>query len=339
MNMRIIASVSLVAVAAVGTTTAAARPQGEQLVGAGSTLVAPIMSSWADDWGKSSGNSVTYGPIGSGGGIAQVTARTVDFGASDAPMTADQASKANDVLQVPWALAATLVAYNVSGVKDIHLSGLVLSRMYLGKIKFWDDPAVKALNKKLKLPHLPVTPVYRSDGSGDTYVFTDFLSQTSPSWRSNVGNATQVSFPTGVGGKGNDGVAAVVQKTKGALGYIAISYVLQNKMTYALIRNAANRYVTPNVASISAAAATVGNVPSSNAISIVNPPASAPTAYPMSTFTYALVPHHSPKAALLKQFLNYAITTGQKFGPKLAFAPLPKRILTIDKTTISRITT
>ncbi len=352
MNMRIMAcsrrtaaagvasiSLSLATVAALGTTAAAAQPQGEQLVGAGSTLVAPIMSSWADDWGKSTGNSVTYGPIGSGGGIAQVTARTVDFGASDAPMTADQASAAKDVLQVPWALAATLVAINVPGVKNIHVSGLVLSRMYLGKIKFWDDPALKILNTKIKLPHLAVTPVYRSDGSGDTYVFTDFLSQTSPSWRSAVGNATQVSFPTGVGGKGNDGVAAVVQKTKGALGYIAISYVLQNKMSYALVRNAANKYVVPNVASISAAAATVENVPASNAISIVNPPSTAPTAYPMSTFTYALVPHHSPKAALLKQFLNYAVTTGQKFGPPLAFAPLPKRILTIDKTTIAKITT
>jgi phosphate transport system substrate-binding protein len=134
-------------------------------------------------------------------------------------------------------------------------------------------------------------------------------------------------------------VAAVVQKTKGALGYIAISYVLQNKLSYALIRNAAGRYVVPNVKSISAAAATVENVPSSNAVSIVNPPKDAADAYPMSTFTYALVPHHSPKAALLKQFLSYAITTGQKFGPKLAFAPLPKRILTIDRTTIARITT
>jgi phosphate transport system substrate-binding protein len=323
----------------VGTTGASARPQSDTLVGAGSTLVAPIMSAWASDFQKKTGVGVTYGAIGSGAGIAQITARTVDFGASDAPMTADQASKANDVLQVPWALAATLVSYNVQGVKNIHLSGLVLSRIYLGKIKFWDDPALKALNTKLKLPHLAITPVFRSDGSGDTYVFTDFLSQTSTAWRSAVGNATAVSFPTGVGAKGNDGVAAAVQQTKGAIGYIAISYVLANHMSYALIRNQANKYVVPNVASISAAAATVGNVPSSNAISIVNPPKTAPTAYPLSTFTYALVPHHSPKAALLKQFLNYATTTGQKFGPPLAFAPLPAHILTIDRATIARITT
>ena len=230
------------------------------------------MSAWANDWGKSTGNSVTYGPIGSGGGIAQVTARTVDFGASDAPMTPDQASEANDVLQVPWALAATLVAINVPGRQERPPERSRPLPHVPGEDQVLGRRGPKMLNTKIKLPHLAVTPVYRSDGSGDTYVFTDFLSQTSPSWRSAVGNATQVSFPTGVGGKGNDGVAAVVQKTKGALGYIAISYVLQNKMSFALIRNAANKYVVPNVASISAAAATVGNVPASNAISIVNPP-------------------------------------------------------------------
>jgi len=263
----------------------------------------------ASDFQKSTGNSVTYGPIGSGGGIAQVTARTVDFGASDAPMTPDQASKANDVLQVPWALAATLVAYNVPGVKNVHLSGLVLSRMYLGKIKFWDDAAIKALNTKLKLPHVAVTPVYRSDGSGDTYVFTDFLSQTSPSWRKRRRQRHPGQLPDRRRRQGqrrrrrrgaeDEGRPRLKQT-------IAISYVLQNKMTFALIRTRPTSTVVPNVASISAAAATVGNVPASNAISIVNPAASAPTAYPMSTFTYALVPHHSPKAALLKQFLNYA---------------------------------
>jgi phosphate transport system substrate-binding protein len=321
--------------------SAVAASKASSLTGAGSTLVAPIMSKWGEDFKGKTGIGITYGAIGSGGGIAQVTARTVDFGASDAPMTPDQASRANDVLQIPWALAATLLSYNVPGVpanKHIHLNGLAIARIYTGRLSYWDDAQLKKLNPKVKLPHLKITPVYRSDGSGDTYVFTDFMSQVNGGWRSQIGNATQVSFPTGIGAKGNSGVAGVIGQTKGSIGYLAVSYVVQNGLSYALIRNAANQYPQPNVKNILSAASAVGNIPASNAISIVNPPKSARFAYPMSTFTYALIPHKSKNATELKQFVKYAVTTGQKFATGLQFAPLPQRIVKLAETTSNKIT-
>ena len=179
--------------------------------------------------------------------------------------------------------------------------------------------------------------MYRTDGSGDTYAFTDYLSKVSPAWKSQVGNSTQVSFPTGLGGKGNSGVGGVISSTDGSIGYIAISYVLQNNFDYALIQNAAGKYPVPNVASIAAAAATVQTVPADNAISIVDPPASAPNAFPISTFTYALVWTNAAKGAALRQFLTWAITDGQQYAAPLEFAPLPPHIVTADKATIARI--
>jgi phosphate transport system substrate-binding protein len=335
-------AIALAATAAVaGTGTAVAASKASSLTGAGSTLVAPIMSKWGDGFKSKAGISITYGAVGSGAGIAQITARTVDFGASDAPMTPDQASKANDVLQIPWALAATLLSYNVPGVpanKHIRLNGLAIDRIYTGRLTNWNDPQLKKLNPTLKLPNLKITPVFRSDGSGDTYVFTDFMSQVNGGWRNQIGNATQVSFPTGVGARGNAGVAGVVSQTKGAIGYMSWSYVVQNGLAYALLRNAANQYPQPNQKNILAAAGTVGNIPSSNAISIVNPPKSAKYAYPMSTFTYALIPHKSKNATELKEFVKYAVTDGQKVAPSVQFAPLPKRIVNLDIATANRIT-
>jgi phosphate transport system substrate-binding protein len=334
-------AIAISATAALSGGSAVAASKASTLTGAGSTLVAPLMSKWGDDFKSKTGIGITYGAIGSGGGIAQVTARTVDFGASDAPMTTDQASKANDVLQIPWALAATLLSYNVPGVpadKHVHLNGLAIARIYTGRVTTWNDPVIKKLNPKLKLPNLKITPVYRSDGSGDTYVFTDYMSQVNGGWRSQIGNATQVAFPTGVGARGNSGVAGVVGQTKGAIGYMSWSYVVQNGLAYALLRNAANQYPQPNQKNILSAASTVGNIPTSNAISIVNPPKSAKFAYPMSTFTYALIPHHSKNATELKQFVRYAVTTGQKLGRSVQFAPLPKRIVNLDMATANKIT-
>ena len=181
------------------------------LVGAGSTLVAPLMSQWQPVYDTLSGVAVTYGAIGSGGGIAQITARTVDFGASDAPLTPSQFSDAKGVVQIPWALAATVVAYNVKGVPNqLKLSGPLLADIWLGKVTSWNDPAIAALNPGVSLPATKITPVYRTDGSGDTYAFTDYLSKISPQWKSQIGNSTQVSFPTGLGGKGNAGVGGVI---------------------------------------------------------------------------------------------------------------------------------
>jgi phosphate transport system substrate-binding protein len=312
--------------------------QSGVLVGAGSTLVAPLVAQWSNDYAKKHGVTITYGAIGSGGGIAQITGRTVDFGASDAPFTPDQASACKGCLQIPWALAATLVSYNVKGAPaKLKLDGPTLAGIYLGKITHWNDPAVAKLNPGAKLPGTAITPVFRSDSSGDTYAFSDFLSKVSPEWKSKKGVSTQVSFPTGVGGKGNDGVAAAIGRTDGAVGYLAISYVFSNSLDYALIRNAGGAFPQPGAQSISAAAASVTSIPADNAISITDPPASAAGAYPISTFTYALVPQKSAKASLLRDFLTYAIGPGQKFGAKLQFAPLPSRVVEVGRKAIATI--
>ncbi len=306
------------------------------LVGAGSTLVAPLVAKWSGDYEQRTGVTVTYGAIGSGAGIAQITGGTVDFGASDAPLTTDQATACKGCVQVPWALAATLVAYNVKGVPSrLKLSGPVLAGIYLGKVTHWNDPAIKRLNPGVQLPATAITPVFRSDGSGDTYAFSDFLAKVSPVWKRTKGASTTISFPAGTGAKGNDGVASYLGRNDGTIGYLGISYVFSGNLDYALVQNAAGEFPVPGVPSIEAAANSLANVPADNAISITDPPASAPAAYPISTFTYAIVPNPS-KLALLK-FLTYAVTIGQKFGPPLQFAPLPATVLAADRSTIARL--
>ncbi len=325
-------------VGACGSSSSSPATDSKQLVGAGSTLVAPLLSQWQPEYNKQAGVTVAYSAIGSGGGIAQITARTIDFGASDAPLSEDQSKEANGVVQIPWALAATTVAYNVPGVPtELKLTGPLLAEIFLGKVTTWNDPRIAAANPGVTLPALKIIPVHRSDSSGDTYAFTNYLSHVSPEWKASVGTSTEVAFPGGIGGKGNSGVGGAIASTPGAIGYIAISYVLANKLDFALIANAAGNYPVPDVVSIEAAAKTLKSVPSNNEVSIVDPPASAPNAYPISTFTYALVPLKSPKADTLKAFLKWAITAGQKFGPKLDFAPLPAEILSADETTIARI--
>ncbi|MBV9535614.1 MAG: phosphate ABC transporter substrate-binding protein PstS [Solirubrobacterales bacterium] len=311
----------------------------KNLTGAGSTLVAPIMSQWQSKYDQLKGVTVTYGAIGSGGGIAQITARTVDFGASDAPMTTNQAASCKSCLQIPWALAATAIAYHVTGVTNgLKLTGPVLSDIWLGKVKTWNDPAIAKLNPGVKLPSTKITPVYRTDGSGDTYAFTNYLSHISPQWKSQVGTSTQVHFPVGLGGKGNSGVGGVLSSTNGSIAYIAIAYVTSNHFDDAAIQNAAGKFVAPDVSSITAAGATATSIPSNNAISIVDPPASAPAAYPISTFTYAIVPTKSPKANELKPFFDFAISAeGQKYGPALEFGTMPARVVSAATATIAKI--
>jgi phosphate transport system substrate-binding protein len=312
--------------------------ESKVLVGAGSTLVAPLVAQWSSDYAKKTGVTVTYGSIGSGGGIAQITARTVDFGASDAPLTSDQASACKDCVQVPWALGATLASYNLKGAPaKLRLSGPVLADIFLGKITHWDDPAIAKLNSGATLPATVITPVYRSDGSGDTYAFSDFLSKVSPEWKSKLGVSTQVSFPKGIGGKGNDGVAAVVGRQNGAIGYLGISYVFGNELNYALIQNAAGNYPVPGPGTITAAADSITTIPSDNAISITDPPASAKDAYPISTFTYAIFPTTSGKAKTLHDFVTYAIGPGQAFAEKLQFAPLPATVVSAAKQTLAKL--
>jgi phosphate transport system substrate-binding protein len=330
-----------ISVAACGSSSSSSSSGGSSsgpLTGAGSTLVAPLMSKWQSDYSKSSGNTVTYGAIGSGGGIDQITARTVDFGASDAPLSSDQFKAAKGVEQIPWALSGTVPAYNVSGVSaGLKLSGPVLADIYLGKVTQWDDPAIAKLNPGVSLPSTKITPVYRSDGSGDTYAFTNYLSTISPEWKSKVGTSTEVKFPTGVGGDGNDGVSAAISQTDGAIGYVGLAYALSNKLSMPNIENAAGNFPVPGVASVKAAAAAVDTINKDNSISLADLPASAGGAYPIATYTYAIVPLKSDKADALKQFITYAIGPGQAFGPDLDFAPLPAQVIAADKKAISKI--
>ena len=318
--------------------TASASAAG--LTGAGSTLVAPLMANWISTFEIKEGIPVKYGAVGSGTGIAQITARTVDFGASDAPLTPEQATACNGCVQVPWALSATGIGVNIPGVKKVNLTGSILAGIYFGKITKWNDPKIKKINPKAKLPNLTITPVFRSDGSGDTYAFTNYLSKVSSAWKNEIGYATTVGFPGGgsVGAKGNSGVTSTVAKTQGAIGYISAYYLIAaGSIGVAAVQNAAGNYELPNLKNISSAASTVKSVPSSNAISIVNPPKRAKDAYPISTFTYAIVPHDAPQKGFLQQFLTYDVTKGQKYGAALDFAPLPSVVLSAAKRAISSL--
>lgn len=304
------------------------------LVGAGSSLVAPLVAQWQSPYSTAHGVTVAYSAIGSGGGIQQMTARTIDFGASDAPLTPDQAEACKGCVQVPWALAATTVSYNLPGVsKRLRLSAPVVAGMYLGTIKTWNDPRIQRLNPGVRLPSTPVHPLYRSDASGDTYAFTSFLSRVSPAWKSKVGVGTSVSWPTGSGVSKNSGLVAGVQTTPGAVGYIAIGNAVGSKLSYAAIQNRAGVFLAPSTKTIAAAAQTA-HFRRDNSASIVDPPSTAKNAYPISTFSYAIVPRSSAKLSTLKPFLDYAITSGQKYAGSLEFAPLPKKVAAKDKTII-----
>jgi phosphate transport system substrate-binding protein len=311
---------------------------GSPLVGAGSTLVAPLMSKWQSDYASKSEETVTYGAIGSGGGIDQITSRTVDFGASDAPLTEEQFEEADGVEQIPWALSGTVPAYNVSGApSDLKLSGEVLADIYLGNVTQWDDPAIAKLNPGASLPSTKITPVYRSDGSGDTYAFTNYLSTVDPDFKSKVGTSTTVKFPTGVGAEKNDGVSAAISQTDGAIGYVGLAYALSNELSMPLVENSAGNFPEPGVESVEAAADAVNEIGPNNEISLADLPSSAKDAYPISTYTYVIVPLESEKADALKKFITYAIGPGQEYGPDLDFAPLPKQVVAADKKAIAKI--
>jgi phosphate transport system substrate-binding protein len=315
--------------------TASASAAG--LTGAGSTLVAPLMANWINGFEIKEGIPVKYASVGSGEGIKQVSNRTVDFGASDAPMTPEQASACNGCVTVPWALSATGLGFNVPGVKKLNLSGKIIAGIYFGTITNWNDPKIAKLNPKSKLPNLAITPVYRSDGSGDTYAFTNYLSKISPAWKSEVGYATTVGFKAGVGAKGNSGVTSTVTKTPGAIGYISASYLIAAGIGAVAVENAAGNFELPNLENIEEAASSVKSVKPNTGVSITNPPKKAAKAYPISTFTYAIVPYSAPQKQFVQQFLNYAITKGQAYGAALDFAPLPKTVLSAAKKAIASL--
>ncbi|MGZ4409814.1 MAG: phosphate ABC transporter substrate-binding protein PstS, partial [Gaiellaceae bacterium] len=240
---------------AVSATASQSKHTGGQLVGAGSTFVQPLVSQWQAAYPAVNGTNIVYQPIGSGGGIQAITNRTVDFGASDAPLTPDQLTNCKGCVQIPWALGGTAVMVNLktNAHAPLHITGPVLARIYLGQITSWDDPAIKALNPGISLPNQKITPVYRSDGSGTSYNFVDYLSAVSAAFKSKVGVSTQPPFPVGVGGKGSSGVAGVVKNTSGAIGYADIAYAVANHIQVMAVRNAAGKYTTPGIKSITAA--------------------------------------------------------------------------------------
>lgn len=308
------------------------------LVGAGSTLVYPLVARWIPDYAKTHGVKITYGPIGSGGGLEQLTNRTIDFGASDAPLTPYQADTCKGCLQLPWALAGTSIAYNVSGApKHLRLTANLLADIFLGKVKSWNDERIAKVNPNAALPALHITPIYRRDSSGTTYNLTDYLAKVSAEWKAKVGTGPAVRFPVGTGASGSSGVAAALASAKGGITYIDAAYSIENGFDYAALENRAGSFELPDRKAVAAAAAAVTSVPEDDAVSLVDPPASAAHAYPLSTFTYALVPERSGKAAALRPFLRYAIGPGQRFAAALQFAELPPVILAAGRRTIARI--
>ena len=322
----IIATVGTVAcMATVSTASAFA-----ELKGAGSTLVAPLMANWINGFEAHTNGAITasYSAVGSGAGIADITARTVDFGASDAPMTPEQAGKCGSCVQIPWALTATGVAYNVPGVKHdkLHLSGPVIAEIYLGKITKWNSPKIKKLNPKLHLPGLTITPVFRSDGSGDTYAFTNYLSKVNSTWKSTIGYATSVSFPTAdgaVGAKGNSGVTSVVDYDQGRDRlHLGLLHRSPRACKPPLSRTQPGISSTRTFRTSRMRRKRSSTCRANNELHIVDPPKKAKIAYPISTFTYCIVPHGAPKKAELEQFIRYNLTTGQKYGAALDFAEL-----------------
>jgi phosphate transport system substrate-binding protein len=329
------AAVALTAIAAAG-----AKSNDTTISGAGSSFVAPLVSTWTPAIGSAFGYTLQYSPVGSGAGIAAITNRQVDFGASDAPMSPDQAAACKGCVQIPWALSATSVAYNIpGGPVHLNLDGKTISKIFLGQITNWNDAAIKALNKGANLPDLKITPVFRSDGSGTSYNFTDYLSAVNPEWKTKIGISTQPAFPAGVGAKGSGGVAGVVQRTDGAVTYVDVAYALKNHIQFAAVRNAAGKFLFPSLRRITAAAEAFKKVPANNELHIVNPPKSAPLAYPISTYTYVIVPQQTSHAAEIRKLVFWALTQGQKsqYTAKLLFAPLPKTVLVASEKTLKTV--
>jgi phosphate transport system substrate-binding protein len=309
------------------------------LNGAGSSFVSPLVQSWVGPVSSALGITLNYSAIGSGAGIKAIQNRTVDFGASDAPMTTSQFANCHGCIQIPWALASTSVFYNLGSDNFLRMSGSVLANIYLGKIKTWDDPAIKKLNPGRNLPSTPITVVHRSDGSGTTYNFTDYLSKVSPAWKSQVGRGTAVAWPTGVGGPHSSGVAAVVKQTPGAIGYAETAFPVRNHLTYFRMKNRAGKFVLPKLKGVAAAAALDTHPNKAGALSIVDPPARKKyaNAYPISTYTYILLAQSSKQAAALKQLVNWAVTKGQSYGAKNFFSPLPAPVVKFDKKSIQQV--
>jgi phosphate transport system substrate-binding protein len=313
------------------------------LQGAGATFPYPLYSKWVSEYQKANPRvRINYQSIGSGGGIRQIVEKTVDFGASDAPMSDDELGKApGKLVHIPTTLGAVVLVYNLADVKTgLKLTPEVVTGVFLGEIKTWDDAKIAKDNPDVKLPKDAITVAYRSDGSGTTAVFTDYLAKVSPAWKDKVGAGKSVKFPAGMGAKGNEGVAGQVKTTPGAVGYIELAYAKQTGATYAFVQNAAGKFVEPSLDGISAAASGVAKaMPEDFRVSITNAPGDA--AYPIASFTYILVYQEAPdatKGKAVADFLWWAIHDGQKLGPDLFYAPLPPEVVQKEEAKLKTLT-
>src|SRR4051812_10588722 len=331
MKLRLAMALALVA-AMIGSASAETN-----LNGAGATFPYPIYSKWFSEYHNAHPDvEINYQSIGSGGGIRQVLAGTVDFGASDGPMTDEQLSQAKTKIHhIPTVLGSDVPAYNVPGVSDIKFSPSTLAGIFLGKITNWNDAAIAKDNPGARLPNTGIVVVHRSDGSGTTYCWTDYLTKVSPEWASSVGKGTSVKWPVGLGAKGNEGVAGMIRQMEGSIGYVELIYAEQNKINYGAVKNAAGEFVKASLASTSAAAASA-KIPPDYRVSITNAPGK--DAYPIATFTWLLVPQKNPDATKQKalvDFLNWMVPDGQKMVEQLSYAPLPQVVAERVKKTIA----
>jgi phosphate transport system substrate-binding protein len=316
---------------------------GQTLInGAGATFPYPIYSKWFDEFHKTHPNvQINYQSIGSGGGIRQLEAGTVDFGASDMPMTDEQLKKQKaHVLHFPTVVGAVVPTYNVRGLAaDLSLTPEAIAGIFLGTVKKWNDPAIAKANPGVKLPNNDIVVVHRSDGSGTTFIWTDFLSKVSAGWKSKVGAGTSVNWPAGLGAKGNEGVAGLVKQTPNSIGYVELIYAIQNRMPYGKVRNAAGTFIKPSLATVTAAAAGAArSMPEDFRVSITNAPGKE--AYPISSFTWLLIPDRisdPAKKKALVEFLRWMLGPGQNMTEALSYAPLPKNVASKELKAVSFI--
>jgi phosphate transport system substrate-binding protein len=340
MTRNFVVRVALPAIAVVAIAAGAAHAaDAVTITAAGATFPAPIYSKWFDTFQKKTGAQINYQSIGSGGGITQLTSGTVDFGASDRPMTDEELGKIK-TLHFPTVLGAVVATYNLSGSPaDLKFTGETLSGIFMGSIKKWNDKAIAATNPGIKLPDAPITVVVRSDNSGTSFVFTDFLSKVSPEWKSQVGANSAPKWPAGLRGKGNEGVSGLVKQTPNSIGYVELTYALQNKMTYGSVKNAAGKFVKADLASVTAAAASAAkSMPEDFRVSITN--AEGAGAYPISTFTWLLIPSQIKDGAKKKaigDFITWMLKDGQAQAAPLGYAPLPKEIVAKEMKAIANI--
>ena len=311
------------------------------LNGAGATFPYPMYSKWFSEYNKlHSDIQFNYQSIGSGGGIRQVLAGTVDFGATDGPMTDEQLAQAKaKILHIPTVLGADVPAYNIPGVsEELKFTPELLANIFLGKITSWNDAAIAKANPGVTLPNQPVIVIHRSDGSGTTYIWTDYLSKVSPDWKNQVGKGTSVKWPVGLGGKGNEGVAGMIRQMQGSIGYVELIYAVQNHIAYGSVKNAGGEFVKASLASVTAAAASVKNMPADFRVSITNAPGK--DAYPIASFTWLLIPTPSKDAAkgkIIADFLSWMVDDGQKMTADLSYAPLPESVAAKVKETIKQV--